>query len=129
MSIFKKVKNYFGDDPEDMEEEYVEEGATSRTEPAPKVPCRAKTEFVLVKPDKREDLAEIADNLLRGKTVILNLELVSKDTKRYVDFFSGVAYALGGQVKRVAGHTFLVIPGGVEISGEMFDDIEQEISY
>ena len=81
--------------------------------------------FFLVKPDKREELFTIADNLLKKKCVVLNLELVKSDTRRFVDFLSGVAYALDGQVKKIAINTYLIIPGGLEISGNIFDDIEE----
>ena len=83
----------------------------------------------MIKPDKRDDIAMIADNLLNRKTVILNLELVTKDTRRFVDFLSGVAYALGGQIKKVATGTFLIIPGGVEITGDIFDEMEIDTNY
>lgn len=86
---------------------------------------RTNPNFVLVKPDNREELFTIADNLLRKKCVVLNLELVKSDTRRFVDFLSGVAYALDGQVKKIAINTYLIIPGGLEISGNIFDDIEE----
>ena len=57
------------------------------------------------------------------------MELVSKDTKRFVDFLSGVAYALAGQVKKVADDTFLIIPGGVEITGNIFDEMDNDNEY
>ena len=57
--------------------------------------------------------------------MVLNLELVKSDTRRFVDFLSGVAYALDGQVKKIAINTYLIIPGGLEISGNIFDDIEE----
>lgn len=87
---------------------------------------KPRPQFVLVKPDKREDLMPIADNLLNRKTVVLNLELVKSDTRRFIDFLSGVAYALNGQVKKVASNTYLIIPGGLEVSGDIFDDMENE---
>jgi len=117
-NIFKKLlgeENYDGEYPD---------GDTNNGE----FP-RTKPEFVLVKPDKRDDLLMIADHLLNRKTVILNLELVTKEIRRFVDFLSGVAYALNGQIKKVAVHTFLIIPGGVEITGDIFEDIEGEINY
>ena len=97
MSFLKKI---LGEDRDDIEEENVEEVETTYQSSAAATPKpvsnqRPKPEFVLIKPDKRDDIAMIADNLLKRKTVILNLELVTKDTRRFVDFLSGVAYALG----------------------------------
>lgn len=132
MNIFKKL---LGEDEDDELEEYEEEEETTSA-PARTAASRSvsrsekpKPEFVLVKPDKRDDLLSIADDLMRRKTVILNLELVTKETRRFVDFLSGVAYALNGQVKKVADHTFLIIPGGVEITGDIFDEMEAEVEY
>lgn len=134
MSFFKKILG----DNEDLEnnleeEEYEEEenfepySKNSSDKDDEKVVYSKKTNpnFILVKPDKREELFTIADNLLRKKCVVLNLELVKSDTRRFVDFLSGVAYALDGQVKKIAINTYLIIPGGLEISGNIFDDIEE----
>lgn len=131
MSFLKKI---LGEDRDDIEEENVEEVETTYQSSAAATPKpvsnqRPKPEFVLIKPDKRDDIAMIADNLLKRKTVILNLELVTKDTRRFVDFLSGVAYALGGQIKKVATGTFLIIPGGVEITGDIFDEMEIDTGY
>lgn len=124
MNIFKKL---LGEDDE-LEEYEDEEEVVAENRPAARSE-KPRPEFVLVKPDKRDDLLSIADELMRRKTVVLNLELVAKETRRFVDFLSGVAYALNGQVKKVADHTFLVIPGGVEITGDIFSEMENEIEF
>ena len=57
---------------------------------------------VLVKPDRFEAAAEIADHLKDKRTVVLNLEQTNKDiARRLVDFLSGVAYANEGKIKKV----------------------------
>ena len=56
---------------------------------------------VLVKPDRFENAAEIADHLKDKRTVVLNLEQTNKDiARRLVDFLSGVAYANEGKIKK-----------------------------
>ena len=51
-------------------------------------------QVVLVKPDRFENAAEIADHLREKRTVVLNLESTNKDiARRLLDFLSGVAYA------------------------------------
>ena len=56
---------------------------------------------VLVKPERYEDAASIADHLNAKKTVVLNLEQTSKDvSRRLIDFLCGVAYANNGQMKQ-----------------------------
>ena len=69
----------------------------------------------------------VADDVISGKSVILNLENIQKDTKRIVDFLYGVVYALDGTVKKVAEHTYLSAPGGVDITGEMDNDLEETV--
>ncbi len=128
MSFFKKI---LGDDEELEnnldEEEYEDSADYSDDSVKEKISSvrKGNPNFVLVKPDKREELFTIADDLLRKKCVVLNLELVKSDTRRFVDFLSGVAYALDGQVKKIAINTYLIIPGGLEISGNIFDDLEE----
>ncbi len=126
MSLLKK---FLGDEDEmnEMESESTLQGYQDPS--APEDYSKPKPQFVLAKPEKRDELLSIADQLLNRKTVILNLELVTQDTRRFVDFLSGVAYALNGQVKKVAVHTYLIIPGGLEISGDIFDDIEGDMSF
>lgn len=70
----------------------------------------------VVTPTKFDAVTQIADLLLANKTVLLNLENTNKETaKRLIDFLSGVAYALGGDVQKVADNTFAVTPRNVEV--------------
>lgn len=124
MNIFKKI---LGDD--NYEDETMENNDTDmgyELDEETGTVSRPRPQFILVKPDRRDELLSIADSLLDRKTVILNMELVKTETHRFIDFLSGVAYALNGQVKKVASNTFLIIPGGLEISGDIFEDLENE---
>ena len=121
------LKKWFPDENANEDESSVAQGYQDENEPDDGY--KPRPQFVLAKPEKREDLVEIADHLLDRKTVILNLEFVPNETRRFVDFLSGVAYALNGQVKKIAVHTFLIIPGGLDISGDIFDDIESELNF
>ena len=85
----------------------------------------AKLQVVLSKPEKFENAVEIADNLNEKRTVVLNLEGTNRDiARRLIDFLSGVAYANGGQLKRVANNTFIITPYNVDISGDLIDELE-----
>ena len=80
---------------------------------------------VLVKPERYEDAASIADHLNAIKTVVLNLEQTSKDvSRRLIDFLCGVAYANNGQMKRVANNTYIITPYNVDIMGDLLDELE-----
>ena len=76
-------------------------------------------EMKVVTPTKFDAVTQIADFLLDNKTVLLNLENTNKDTaKRLIDFLSGVAYALSGDVQKVADNTFAVTPNNVNVSND-----------
>ena len=87
-----------------------------------KVASKGSLEMKVVSPTKYEAVTQIADILLEGKTVLLNLENTNKETaKRLIDFLSGVAYALGGDIQKVADNTFAVTPNNVAVSNENVD--------
>ena len=76
-------------------------------------------EMKVVKPESFDSVAQIADHLLSRRTVVLNLENTNKETsRRLIDFLSGVAYSIEGQLKKVANNTFVITPGNVAVSGE-----------
>ena len=85
---------------------------------------------VLVKPDKFENAADIADHLRERRTVVLNLEQTNKDVaKRLVDFLSGVTYAQDGKIKKVANSTYIITPYNVDIMGDLIDELENSGLY
>ena len=85
---------------------------------------------VLVKPDRFENAAEIADHLKDKRTVVLNLEQTNKDVaRRLVDFLSGVAYADEGKIKKVANSTYIITPYNVDIMGDLIDELESSGMY
>ncbi len=80
-------------------------------------PATAKPQMFMASPTKFVDGAKLADSLLDGRTVLLNLENANKvDARRLLDFMSGAAYALQGYVKRVSGSIYLVVPNGEEVT-------------
>lgn len=92
----------------------------------------AKLQVVLFKPEKfGEETRTIADELIKLHTVVLNLENTNKDmARRIIDFLSGVAYAKGGQIKKVAANTYIIIPNNVELTGDdLLDELENNGLY
>ena len=89
---------------------------------------RSSIEMKVVTPTKFDAVTQIADLLLEKKTVLLNLENTNKETaKRLIDFLSGVAYALDGDVQKVADNTFAVTPHNVAVSNEdVADEFAEE---
>ena len=83
----------------------------------------SQMQVVIFKPDRFEEVKEIADELNAKKTVILNLEASNREiSRRIIDFLSGVAYANGGDFRKVANSTFMIVPYNVDVSGELLLD-------
>lgn len=80
----------------------------------------AALEMKIIKPEKYEESTNIADHLLERRTVVLNLEGISKEeTRRILDFLTGTTYAIGGQIKRAANFTYVITPKNVDVSAEI----------
>ncbi|HOJ47258.1 MAG TPA: cell division protein SepF [Bacillota bacterium] len=76
-------------------------------------------EMKVIKPERFEAVTQIGDHLLARRTVVLNLEDTNKETvRRIIDFCSGVAFAIEGQIKRVANSTYIITPKNVDVSGD-----------
>ena len=85
---------------------------------------------VLVKPERFDQAAEIADHLRDKRTVVVNLESTNKDVaRRLLDFLSGVAYAKDGKIQKIANSTFIITPFNVEIMGDLLDELENNGLY
>ena len=69
-----------------------------------------------------EECREIIKCLLRGESVLLNLENIDpKDCGRVVDLLSGAAFALQGRMLKVAHLSYLLAPENVEvIEGDVY---------
>lgn len=82
-------------------------------------------QVVLVKPERFDDVTMIADHLNAQKSVVLNLESANREvSRRILDFLSGVAYANGGNISRVANNTYMIVSGAVDLLGEhLLDDL------
>ncbi|MDA8291296.1 MAG: cell division protein SepF [Actinomycetota bacterium] len=86
----------------------------------PLVPSRNGSAKVhVVAPARFPDAQEIGDLVKQSNPVIVNLQLSERDlARRMIDFCSGLTYALGGSMERVADQVFLLTPTNVEVSAE-----------
>ena len=90
----------------------------------------AQLQVVLVKPDRFDQVSDIADHLRDKKALVLNLESTNKDVaRRLVDFLSGCAYALDGKIKKVAISTYLITPYNVNVTGDLVEELETSGMY
>ena len=109
----------------------AERKAEDRRNKVVNIHATTQLKVVLVKPSKYdEDATAIADHLLEKRTVVVNMENTDPDTaRRLLDFVSGVAYATGGKVKRVAAKTYIATPYSVDLMGDLIDELENSGLY
>jgi cell division inhibitor SepF len=73
----------------------------------------------VIAPLKFADAQEIGDRYKDGQPVIVNLQVADRElARRMIDFCSGVTYALGGSMDKVADQVFLLTPSNVEVSAD-----------
>lgn len=122
----------YGDNAEeDVREERTETRSSQRNKVI-NINATAKLAVALFKPERfGEETRAIADELLKTHTVVLNLENTNRDmSRRIIDFLSGVAYANGGKIKKVASSTFIIIPNNVDLTGDdLLDELENNGVY
>lgn len=87
------------------------------------VPMRRSMEVTMIKPTNMEDSRDIADYLLAGKAVVLNMEGIHTEVaQRIIDFASGATYSMNGNLQKISNYIFIATPDSVELSGD-FQDI------
>lgn len=71
----------------------------------------------VVEPTGFNDAQQVGDRLKNSQPVIINMRDVDRDLqRRLIDFSSGLCYALGGSMTRVADQVFLLTMGSSDIS-------------
>lgn len=70
-----------------------------------------KSRVAIAEPHEFEEVQMIGDDFKENIPVIINLQNTNQDlSKRIIDFCSGLTYALGGSIKKVADRVFLITP-------------------
>ena len=83
---------------------------------------KVEAAIVSIRPKDDGSKIEIADRLLEGKTVLINMEGLEVDTmQRIVDFTAGVCYAIRGDMRFPSKYTIIAAPEDVELSGNYED--------
>ena len=74
-------------------------------------------ELKVVRPESIDEIFSIADYLIDGCTVVLNLEALGGDVvTRMLDFLNGVTYTTGGEIKNVSQGTYIITPNGINLN-------------
>lgn len=134
MGKFSKILNAMGIPTEDEFEEteevvYEKEPVLSSTKRGKVVNINATTQFkvVVIQPETFDEAKEIADHLKERKPVVINLELMDKDSAQKIfDFLNGAIYALGGSVQKVATNIYLIAPYNVTIMSDFRDELKNK---
>ena len=123
--MFEELRRKLGKKCEEEEITFksMDEAVTREAEPAPKVrptdeDSADSAHLKVIRPECYEDVSSVADSLLEGCTVVLNLEALDRAAMfRMLDFLNGVTYCTDGEIKKVAASTFIITPHtGVDIS-------------
>ena len=120
---FAGDETYYGgfDDAENdiVEDDGFSMGSMSSQPVAPETPFAASNPVALkiVNPKGYENAAEIADFLLNGNTVLLNIENLTREHAiRLLDYLSGATHMVGGMMTKVGKTTIVVAPKNVDVS-------------
>ncbi|MFE9923126.1 cell division protein SepF [Streptomyces sp. NPDC005774] len=88
--------------------------------PMPEAETEARRRFVVLRVNVFADARDVAETLMAGIPVLLDLTSAEGDVaKRILDFSTGVVFGLGSGMHRVDRNVFLLTPAGTEVAGLM----------
>ena len=129
MGLFKKnTDNYGGYTEEDKDfgndgfgyadenvDNFAAEAQSAPVEPEPFAP--AAPALKIVNPKEYKDAVEIANLLINGNTILLNIESIAKDQAiRLLDYLNGAVHVAGGLMTKVSKTTIVIAPKNVDVS-------------
>ena len=141
MGYGQKVKKWFFDEDGDEVEEYdeveidtepktslFEQAKFSKTSDAIKaLNANKDSQLILFEPRAFAETQDIANYLKQKKAAVINLHRLQKEqSKRVVDFLSGVIFAIEGDIQRIGPRILLCTPKNIGVSGTI--DLDEEDS-
>ena len=126
MLKFKKTDNfdeieendsYLDEGFESMEDE--DNGFDTLADPAPSFGAPATAALKIVNPKEFKDAVDIANLMMNGNTVLMNIEGLERDQNlalRVVSYLQGAVHVAGGVMTRVSKSTIVVAPKNVDVS-------------
>ena len=83
-------------------------------------PVVTSSKMVITEPQCFDDVKEISEHLKDRRSVIVNLETVTKDDqRRIIDFLSGATYVIDGSMQKISSLIYLITPRNVEIQNDI----------
>ncbi len=78
-------------------------------------------ELRMVYPTAFSEVGPIAKDLMDHRTVVINMENTAPEVmRRLLDFLSGVAFCIGGQLQQIGSRTYIITPPTIDVTGEQF---------
>ena len=115
-------KYYGGNGFDDVEGEAMDDGFDMQS-PAPAAPVEptfgapVTAALKIVNPKEYKEATEIANLLMNGNTVLLNIESIAKDQAiRLLDYLSGAVHVAGGLMTKVSKTTIVLAPKNIDVS-------------
>lgn len=142
MGYGQKVKKWFFEE-EDDDEEYeevemnneeetkttsmFEKAKSTKTSDAVKALSANKdSHLVLFEPRAYSETQEIAIYLKQKRAAVVNLHRLQKEqSKRVIDFLSGVIFAIEGDIQQIGPKIFLCTPKNIGVSGNITMDASE----
>ncbi|MBE6666903.1 MAG: cell division protein SepF [Ruminococcaceae bacterium] len=125
----KKTENYdeyteedkdFGNDGYGYEDDTMANDFEADPQPVPAEPeafAPAAPALKIVNPKEYKDAIEIANLLINGNTILLNIESIAKDQAiRLLDYLNGAVHVAGGIMTKVSKTTIVIAPKNVDVS-------------
>lgn len=123
----EKLKNFFSNafcEEEDDDEEELnayEENTSDYEEPCNKqVKTVSNAKMIVKEPRSYDDAKEVAEYLLKGKAVIVNIHKLNESSgTRLLDYLTGVTFAIRGSYQKVDNNVFLFAPNDMPVDGRV----------
>lgn len=141
MGYGQKIKDWFTDEVDGEEEEFNQEPSKSVDTESKQSLFEAgkyqqtnervqniSSDLNLFEPHSFAEASRISDYLKANKTVVVNMHRLQKEqSKRVIDFLSGVIYAIDGDIQTIGPRIFLCTPKSISVSGNITDGEETDL--
>lgn len=90
----------------------------------------SETQVILFNPKSFDEAGELMNHLLANRSVVMTLEGIDNDmARRFLDFLSGITFALQGKITPVSAKTYFVTPHNVDLLGSQPEQPESDGQY
>lgn len=102
--------------PAALKEKTIEKTSMNQTITAQQQAVASVSTIVIKEPRAYADIMEAARIVKNGESVLVNFKYVGDNqARRSIDFMTGVAFTLGGDIQNVGGQIFLMTPAHITV--------------